>query len=114
MLNIKDIEASIEYYEKQPSSLENCRILADLYTCKKYATMQSHNKENGFRSAYKDYINIKRDYQLHKESKENLLNSMEHLSIELSNLISTIYKNMETQEGRNILKSTIEKVLETL
>lgn len=114
MLNLKDIDASIEYYENQPSSLENCRILADLYTCRKYTTIQSYDNENGFRNAFRSYIGKKRNYQLHKESKENLLEAAEILASELSNLISTLYLNTETQNERDILINTLNKTLQSL
>lgn len=113
MLNVKDIEASIEYYEKQPSSLENCRILADLYTCKRYANI-SHKEKLPILNSYKSYIEAKKSYQLKRTEKSTIIEEMQTLSTDIEDFFFLLYRNTETELEREILKNTLIKVLQSL
>lgn len=113
MLNIKDIEASIEYYEKQPSSLENCRILADLYTCKKYANI-SYKEKIPFLGSYRSYMEAKKSYQLKRTEKSTIIEEMQALSVEMEDFFFLLYRNTETESEREILKNTLDKILQSL
>ena len=113
MINLKDIDASIEYYENQPTSLETCRILADLYVCRDNANCEKVY-DMPLISSYNKYVRTKRTYQLYNTDKEILLSDMSELSTEISNLISLLLQNSETEQERDILKTEITNVLETL
>ena len=76
--------------------------------------MPSANNIWGSYLLSKCYVRTKRTYQLYNTDKEILLSDMSELSTEISNLISLLLQNSETEQERDILKTEITNVLETL
>lgn len=108
MLDINDINATIKYYEKQGANLENCRVLADLYTCKSYIE-NNYNKDNvenelnDILPQYIMYCNVKKEYQLGKVGKECVLKSMEYVCKEITEFMKSLYSHTDMQEERDML-----------
>lgn len=115
MLDISDINATIKYYEKQGTNLENCRILADLYTCKSYIENNYNNEEtkelNDILPMYQEYCSVKREYQLGNIDKIKVINSMKNVCKELKDFITLLYSCTDMQEERELLDNMLKSVM---
>lgn len=111
MLNINDINATIRYYEKQGTNLDNCKILADLYTCKDYIdnhySSDTDKEFNDILPCYKEYCEIKKEYQLGNTTKEKVVTSMELVCKEIKEFIRAIYSGTDMQEERDLLEKLV-------
>lgn len=112
-MDLNDINATIKYYEKQGTNLENCRILADLYTCKTYMENNYSNDDkelNDILPMYHEYCNVKREYQLGNVNKEKVIDSMHKVCQELNEFILVLYSCSDMQDERDLLDKMLNKL----
>ena len=109
MLNINDINATIKYYEEQGTNLENCRILADLYTCRNNIDRKDDTEKelNDILPCYREYCKIKKEYQLGNTTKEKVITSMKLVCKEIKEFIRALYSNTDMQEERDLLENLV-------
>lgn len=138
MITIAELNSDISELEKKPASYQNCERLAVLYTLQERLLQKSagqlqtaapsrisaessqnikgHTKSitetsgNNILPAYKNYIEIKRQYQQGVIAKENVLKNLEVLSDEIKDFIRRLYRNSDMPEERNILSKTIAEI----
>lgn len=112
-MNLKSINDAIENLESSKPTYDNVQELSALYIVREYLKQppDSVEKELGdILPCYKQYINIKRDYQTGRATDTLLVNSMESVCKEIAEFIETLYNNTELFKER--LK--IEKMIKEL
>ena len=112
MLNIESIDTTIEYYENQDTTLENCKILADLYTCRANYKGNRENTTN-LVDAYDVYTNSKKEFQLNNTDSTALLNNLDSVLMNLESFIETLYKGTDIQDERDKILCFTQKLEKT-
>lgn len=105
MITKNDIHASIRYYEQEQPTIENCKILASLYTCLDHFVDNTEKELTEIIPAYKKYAEIKKKFQLHEISEEILLNSAKIVCRETIEFLELLYRCSDTEREREVFKS---------
>lgn len=114
-MDINTINDLIKDTENGETTLSNIRNLSALYNVK---NMILNNKEEtqtqtelkDILPSYLGYINIKRKYQLHKTTNENVIIAMKALCTEIKEFIQTLYSSTDTPQERDIIKEMIKEM----
>lgn len=117
MLDIELIKDTIQELEHGETNFTTCEQLASLYVIlnnfNPITKLTSVEDElNDILPTYKEYCNIKREYQLNKIPKETVLNSLENLCREVYQFISTLRSSTDMEEERIIIKNMIKNISE--
>lgn len=114
MLDIQEIEDTISDLENSDTTLENCRILADMYIIRDtYSRRNSNTVEkelNDILPQYRRYRDIKRKYQLQEVTESAVINSIYNVCKELKEFIQTLYSSTDTQAERDAIVSMIKQL----
>ena len=126
MLDMELIEDSIKDLEQKPTTFENCENLAILYICRlmnKHPNNLMVTTQNDVLSkdsiseledifpAYCKYVETKRRYQQYEVVDKMLIYAMEDLCRELTEFVSTLYSNTETEAERALIIKMISEDL---
>lgn len=118
MLDIDMINATIEELENAETTFFNCQNLAHLYIVRDhYKGSQSHdskdvmNQLNDILPQYKKYIDVKRKYQLKQIQEEAVTDSMQKVCREIKEFIHTLYRNSDTKQEREQIKTMLADFL---
>lgn len=118
MLDIELIEDTIRELEQDATSFENCEKLASLYICRlmyKNANMKLSDASNDVSHdltyieledilpAYCKYIETKRRYQQYEVVDKMLIYAMSDVCKEITDFVSTLYNNTETEAERTLI-----------
>lgn len=114
-MDISTINELIDELENSETSLSNVRNLSALYTVKAHLlgtpNYDTTAKElNDILPSYLQYIDVKKQYQLHKTTETGVHINMEKLCQEIKEFIQTLYNNTDTKEERNIIKNMLKEV----
>ena len=112
-MNINAINKAITELENSKSTYDNVQELSALYIVREYfqQTPNIVEKElNDISPCYKQYINIKRDYQIGRATDTLLANSMESVCKEITEFIETLYNNTELFKERLKIEKTIKEL----
>jgi len=114
------IDSTIDELESGETTFINCERLASLYIIKehfkKYPLVlrglydEVEEELNDIAPQYKQYCEIKRDYQLGKTTKEAVISSMKCVCKEIEEFINILYSSTDTPEEREELKQLINKI----
>ena len=122
MLDYELIEDTIDELEQEPTSFENCEKLASLYICRLMNNMKlsdtlesvSYNSRNSevedILPAYDKYIDTKRRYQQYEVVDKMLIYAMDNLCKEITDFISDLYHNTETEAERVLIVEMINNM----
>jgi hypothetical protein len=125
MLDYEMIEDTIRELEEQPTSFENCNLLASLYICREQNknrnmklsdTSESvsynnvHSELSDILPAYLKYIETKKRYQEFEVVDQLLICAMDNLCQELIEFISDLYHNTETEAERALIIEMINNM----
>ena len=113
MIDINEINNTIEELENQRLTFDICGKLADLYTIKKYYEPESDitiKEYNDILPSYNKFCEIKRRYQLSEISEDAVYKQLELLCIEVSEFIHTLYNNTDSQKERDMIKIYLKGV----
>lgn len=117
MLNIEEINNTIEELENSPTTFEICLKLASLYIVRdKYLEQEKQDTNiveqelNEIFPVYKQYCDIKRRYELGELTEEAVIQKMKFLCSEIKDFIQTLYSNTSFQQERDILSSMISEL----
>lgn len=113
MLDLELIDETIDELEHSEISFDNCNKLASLYICREYNKNRntsvkptqnevSHDS-NTILSSYYKYVDAKKRYQQFEVADKMLVYAMENLCNDLTDLISDLYHNTETQAERALI-----------
>lgn len=124
-MDINLIEDTIAELEQDVTSFENCEKLASLYICrenyyKRFSQVvntsesvshsSSHVEIADVLPAYLKYIDTKRRYQQFEVVDQMLIYAMTDLCQEITEFISDLYNNTETEAERALLVEMINNM----
>jgi len=123
MLDLAEIEDTINELENQPTTLDNCRILADLYICKannekavyeQNTTLKDdvENELNDILPTYRNYVDAKRRYQLHELNVDVPIKYMKDVCKEIKEFIQVLYSGTSTIDEREAISKMISDLKE--
>ena len=121
MLDLEEINNTIEELENAPTTYDTCIKLASLYIVKDNAesrlnsiverqNVHYNNVESELSDIlpqYRMYCEVKRQYALNQLTKEAVLLSMQDVCREIKEFMQTLYANTEMQEERTLLKEML-------
>ena len=116
-MDINTINNLIKDTENSETTLSNIRNLSALYNVrntllnnKEETQTQTETELKDILPSYLGYINIKRKYQLHKTTNENVIIAMEALCNEIKEFIQTLYSSTDTPQERDIIKEMLKEM----
>lgn len=115
IMNLKSINDAIIELENSKSTYDNVQELSALYIVREHLkqTPDIVEKElNDILPCYRQYINIKRDYQIGRATDDLLVNSMENVCKEITEFIETLYNNTELLKERLKIEKMIKELSE--
>lgn len=114
-MNIKTINDAIKDLESANTTVNNVQELSALYIVRKHLIQDRVEEElNDILPAYKNYIDIKKRYQMHQTSQESIILSMESVCRELKDFVATLYSCTDCEAEREQIKDTISELERTL
>lgn len=118
-MNLNIINELIDDLEKEDASLSNIRNLSALYNVKshllgteKYDSTVKELKD--ILPSYLSYVDIKKQYQLHKLPEQELYSAMEILCKEIKEFLLMLFSSTDTEAERKFLHIIIEELKETI
>ena len=114
-MDINTINNLIKDTENSETTLSNIRNLSALYNVR---NILLNNKEEtrtetelkDILPSYLGYINIKRKYQLHKTTNDNVIIAMKALCTEIKEFIQTLYSSTDTPQEQEIIKEMLKEM----
>lgn len=113
MIDLNEIEDTIKDIENKNTTLDNCRILADMLIIEHFYKIKTDNVENELNDIlpqYQRYREIKRKYQLQEVTENAVINAIYNVCRELSEFIQTLYSSTDTQAERDAIVSMIKQL----
>ena len=111
MLDLHEIEDTIKDIENKNTTLDNCRILADMLIIQHFYNSSKNGVEEELSDIlpqYRNYCRIKRRYQLKEVSETQVLNSLRLVCSEIEDFFHTLYSSTDMPEEREQLKGLIQ------
>jgi hypothetical protein len=120
MLNLQEIESTIEKLENGQTSFDNCLKLASLYICRdniKNRSITQSEAQNTILKEYNDilpqyrlYCEVKRRYQLNELTEEAVERAMLDVCNEIKEFIESLISNSDMESERKLVKSMIKEI----
>lgn len=111
-MGTKEIDDMIKELESSEFSLSNARNLAALYTVRdKQGEDEVTQELNDILPSYRKYVDVKRDYQLKKVSKDIVLDKMKDACREIREFLHILYSGTDMEEEREIFKQMVKEIL---
>ena len=110
MIDLNEIEDTIKDIENKNTTLDNCRILADMLIIEHFYKIKTDNVENELNDIlpqYQRYREIKRKYQLQEVTENAVINAIYNVCRELSEFIHTLYGCTDIQAERDAIVDMI-------
>lgn len=114
-MDIKTVNNLIDELEQEEVSLSTIRNLSSLYIVRKHliGNVEVNTTVKELRDilpSYMRYIDVKRKYQLHEISIDNILIELKNVCKEIKEFIQTLYSSTDTQEERELLQILIDEL----
>ena len=122
MLDIHEVDKTIQELEDGQTSFATCAKLADLYIVRKYfQTSKEMQEEYGhdygdahvkeelrdILPSYTEYCDLKKHYQMGEITEKPVLNSLDRMCKEIYEFMETLYRSTDMAEERDALKELI-------
>jgi len=121
MIDLEMIEDTIEDLEQEPLTLDLCEKLATLYICRDNAKSRLNRKIDTSESvlielndiipSYNKYVETKKRYQKYEVVEQMVIIAMQNLCDEITDFVSELYHNTETEAERAIIIKMINDEL---
>lgn len=121
MIDLDMIEDTIEDLEQEPLTLDLCEKLATLYICRDNAKSRLNRKIdtsenvlielNDIIPSYNKYVETKKRYQKYEVVEQMVIIAMQNLCDEITDFVSELYHNTETEAERAIIIKMINDEL---
>ena len=119
MLNMEEINNTIEELENSSTTFDNCMKLASLYIVRdehqKTVTddgKQVESELNDILPQYQIYCNIKRKYQLQELPDTTVQIAMKAVCKEIEEFMHTLYSSTDMPEERELIRNLIHNLQE--
>ena len=103
---------AIQELEVESPTLENVQELATLYIVWDHLD-RAKDKPDVIES-YKPYCEVKRKYQMHEATEDNVLDCMHLVCEELMDLILLLHSNSDMRRERKMIQTMVNKLHENL
>lgn len=113
MINLNEIEDTIKDIENKNTTLDNCKILADMLIIEHFYKARKSDVEtelNDILPQYQKYREIKRKYQLQEVTENAVINAIYNVCREIREFIQTLYSSTDTQAERDAIVSMIKQL----
>lgn len=118
MLDLVEIENTIEELENADTTFDTCIKLSALYNVREHLKSNSQTMVNGLPNNvtkeladilphYEKYINAKTNYQLNKVGEEVVVEYMSALCVEIDEFIRTLYSSTDMSQERFLLYNSM-------
>ena len=114
MLNLDEINNTIEELENGTTTFDTCIKLASLYTVQEHLqeseqlkVQEVEQELNDILPQYRLYCEAKRKYQMHESSESAIQYAMENMCKEINEFIHILYNSTETVQERESIKRLI-------
>lgn len=116
-MDIKAIDTVIKELEDSDTTADNVQELSSLYIVKEYLQKHNNNVEkelNDILPAYNEYVDCKRNYQLHKGNIDSMLFCFKILCQEVEEFVYSIYSGTCTGKERRYFNTMLSNLEERL
>lgn len=117
MLNLDEINSTIEELENSSTTFDTCNKLASLYIVRQniqkedIPTVQTVESElQDILPHYRKYCNIKRQYQLKEIAESTVYDAMNIVCTEIKEFLHILYSSTDTQTERNIIRQMLQDI----
>lgn len=111
MLNLTEINNTIEELEHGNTTYDSCIKLAALYTVRdKLNTDTVIEEYHDILPQYQHYVSVKRKYQLGELTDKAIIHSIDSVCQELFEFIQTMYSCTDTDIERTAIKAMINRL----
>lgn len=110
MLDLQEIQNTIDMLENGETTFVNCEKLAALYTVREHLTVSQDATEKEISDilpSYKVYAEKKALYLQHETTQDAVIYSLVNLCSEIQDLIHVIYINTNMEEERQKLNELV-------
>ena len=117
MLNIDEINATIQQLEGSPTTFDTCMKLASLYTVRDKMGVDENPVEQEVREIlpqYEKYCSVKRMFQMREIGEQAVFESMAIVCVEIEEFINTLYSSTDTDTERTIIKGMLSNLIDIL
>lgn len=110
MIDLIEIENTIEELENGKTTFDTCMKLSSLYIIRDKFIKDDVVKEyNDILPEYYSYRNLKKKFQLGEVNRQCVLTSLSNLCDEINEFISTLYSSIDIVEEQEILNNKLTK-----
>ena len=111
-MDIYIIENTIEDLENGEITLDTISKLADLYIVRDSLSKNNEveNELDDILPAYKEYLHIKKQYQMKEISEGAVIKSIKYLCEEIIEFLNTLYNCTDMNKERKCLKDMINTI----
>lgn len=115
MLNIDEINNTIEKLENEDTTYANCSKLASLYIVRDHISNNDViiKEYNDILPSYNMYVNAKKDYQLHKVNITYVENALNTLCSEILDFLDILYSSCENAQEQDLIVSVVKEFKKT-
>lgn len=121
MLNLDEINSTIEELENSSTTFDTCNKLASLYIVRQHLQKDNepvvqtvvHKVETELQDIlphYRKYCDIKRQYQLKEIPESAVYRAMNIVCTEIKEFLHILYSSTDTQEERTIIRQMLQDI----
>lgn len=106
MLNIEEINNTIEKLENEETTYSNCSKLANLYIVRDHIKTNSDIVVKEYRDilpSYNSYVEVKQKYQLNKATLNDVETNLKALCREILEFLDILYSSCENVQGQALI-----------
>lgn len=111
-MDIQAIQDAIEVLESSNTTMENVNELSKLYIVREnlIKSQKYSNSKPKILPGYDNYVNVKRQYQMHQIPEDAVIVSIKQVCCEIDDFISMLYANSDLRRERRCLKECLAKL----
>ena len=117
MLDLQEINNTIESLENGITTFDVCNKLASLYIVREYMQKSAHNNNvetelKDILPRYREYCDIRRRYQLGEVGEIAVQNAMQYVCKEIKEFMQSLYTSTYNDSERAMLRNLIADLKE--
>ena len=116
MLDLNEVQKTIDELENGSTTFDTCMKLASLYTVRDHMTGYTvdavEHEYSDILPSYHKYCDTKRKYQLNEVTKEAVIKSISDVTKEIYEFITTLYGSTDMPEERDEILKTLRRLIE--
>lgn len=120
-MNLAEVNEAINELQESSLTLSNARNLSALLNVREYLQNAIQSKPDSLEAElndilpqYKNYCEVKRQYQMHKLSDDDIVIAMRKVCKEVKEFLLILYQNTDTKIERTMIKNMVSDVQEAI